>query len=151
MNRLAAVRITLGVGLVCCLGAQTPPAPEPPGFLIAHLDEIKTAQPLQAGEASSALEILRGERVSAHLVQVRARIRPHFHRDHEELAYLIEGRGVLVSGERAYPVKAGCLMIIPRGVVHSYEAREPTVVLSVFNPPFDPADRVFLDETTTSP
>jgi quercetin dioxygenase-like cupin family protein len=70
------------------------------------------------------------------------------HRDHEEVATILDGRGVFVLGERAYPVKTGSVMIIPRGTVHSFEAKEPTTVLAVFSPPFDPADRIFPDGPT---
>ena len=152
MNR-AAFRTLLVAVLAGTLGAAAPappaapaPAPAPPEnsapVPIARIDEIRTAHPIPPGESLTTLELLRGQDTSAHLVQVRTRLKPQIHREHEEVAYIVEGRGVFVLGERAYPVKAGSVMIIPRGMRHAYEAKEPTVVLAVFAPPFDPADRI---------
>jgi len=150
MNRLG-MRMTLAAGLLIAPGPARPSdtggAPAP----IVRLDEIRSAHPIAEGESFTTQELLRGGGVSSHLVQVRTRLRPQLHRAHEELAYLISGRGVFVVGDRAYPVKAGALMLIPRGVVHSYQAMEPSTVLAIFDPPFDPEDRVFVDAPATSP
>jgi mannose-6-phosphate isomerase-like protein (cupin superfamily) len=126
-------------------GSDDAPAP------IARVDEIRAAHPIPEGESFTTQELLRGGGVSSHLVQVRSRLRPQIHREHEEMAYLLSGRGVFVIGDRVYPVKAGALMLIPRGVVHSFEAKEPSAVLAIFNPPFDPEDRVFVDASPPSP
>lgn len=144
-------RIPLTLALACCLGAGSAPPPTGAAVPVVRLDEIRARHPLLAGDASSVLEILRGQGMSASLVQVRTRVRAHLHRDHEETVVVLEGRGIFVLGERGYPVRSGSLIIIPRGAVHSYEAQEPTVALSFFNPPFDNADRTFVEPAPPSP
>lgn len=134
------------VGLMLCGLASGETSPAETGTpRVARLDEILSGHGLGEGEDLSRREVLRGDGVSAHLVQARGRLRPHFHRGHEETVYLLEGDGVMIIGDRAYPVRAGSLMIIPRGTIHSYEAKQPTVALSIFNPPFDGEDHYFVD------
>ena len=142
---------TLAAGLLLMLGAGAPGAQQEPPSGVVRLDEILKAHPLKEGDNQTSVELMRGEGVSAHLLQVRSRVRPHYHKDHSETVYLLEGSGILIMGDRAYPVKAGSLLMIPKGVIHSFDAKQPTSVLSIFDPPFDGADRVFVDEPTPSP
>jgi quercetin dioxygenase-like cupin family protein len=121
-------------------------AGSPAGAGVANLREALAAGSLPAGEGFQARELLRGAEGSGHLVQVSTRIRPHIHRSHEEIAYILEGKGTFRVGGELHAVGAGSLMVVPRGVVHSYEAAEPTVVLAVYHPAFDPADRFFVEE-----
>ncbi|HEU5180563.1 MAG TPA: cupin domain-containing protein [Candidatus Polarisedimenticolia bacterium] len=127
--------------------AQEENGPSP----IVRLDEIRTQHPISKVDSLTTVELLRGQGVSAHLTQVRTRVRPHVHKDHGETVYVLEGSGVFIMGDRVYMLKAGSLLMVPRGVVHSYEAKQPTSVLSIFDPPFDPADRIFTDEPAPTP
>jgi quercetin dioxygenase-like cupin family protein len=125
--------------------AQEPPSP------IVRLNEILADHPLKEGDTQSSVELLRGQGVSAHLLQVRSHVRPHYHKDHGETVYILEGNGIFIMGDRVYPVKAGALIMVPRGAIHSFEAKETTKVLSIFDPPFDPEDRIFVDEPGAKP
>jgi quercetin dioxygenase-like cupin family protein len=141
----------LMIPLLLILGAAGSRAQQEPPVPLVRLDEILKAHPLKEGESQTSVELLRGEGVSAHLIQVRTRIRPQYHKDHSETVYLLEGSGIFILGDRAYPVKEGSLLMIPKGVVHSFEAKQPTSVLAIFNPPFDPSDRIYVDEHPSSP
>jgi len=142
---------TLAVGLLLMMGAGSPRAQQEPPSAVVRLDEILKAHPLKEGDTQTSVELMRGQGVSAHLLQVALRVRPHYHKEHSETVYLLEGGGIFILGDRAYPVKAGSLLMIPRGIVHSFEAKQPTSVLSIFDPPFDGADRIFVDEPAPSP
>ena len=144
-------KMTLAAGLLSVLGAAAPVAQQEPPVPLVRLDEILKAHPIKEGDSQTSVELLRGEGVRAHLIQVRTRLRPQYHKDHSETVYLLEGSGILILGDRAYPVKAGSLMMIPRGIIHSFEAKQPTSVLAIFDPPYDPADRVFTDQPAPSP
>lgn len=141
----------LAAGLLLMMGAGAPRAQQEPPSAVVRLDEILKAHPLKEGDNQTNVELMRGEGVSAHLVQVRSRVRPHYHKEHSETVYLLEGSGIFIVGDRAYPVKVGSLMMIPRGVIHSFDAKQPTSVLSIFDPPFDGADRIFVDEPAPTP
>ena len=145
--------IGLALATLLLAGSAAPRAQQPTEQIspVVRIDEILKAHPLKEGEAQTLVELMRGQGVSVNLVQVRSRVRPHLHKSHEETVYVIEGGGILILGDRTYMVKAGALMMIPKGVVHSFEAKAPTSVLSIFNPPFDGADRIFTDEPAPSP
>ena len=147
-----AIRLALAAGGLLLLLNGAPEAQEEKGpSPIVRLDEIRAQHPLKAVDSLTTVELLRGQGVSAHLTQVRTRVRPHFHKDHGETVYVIEGSGIFIMGDRVYTLKPGSLIMVPRGVVHSYEAKQPTAVLSFFDPPFDPADRIFVDEPAATP
>lgn len=86
--------------------------------------------------------------MTVNLVQVRGRIRPHYHQHREEAVLLLRGRGKLRLGTRILPFSSGMLVHIPRGVIHSFtcEGKEPAVALSIMAPPFDGKDRIFVKE-----
>jgi len=147
--RLRRAGFTLAAALLLAAPATPPRAQQQESSPVVRIDEILKAHPLKEGEAQTLVELLRGQGVSVNLVQVRSRVRPHYHKSHEETVYLIDGAGILILGDRTYNVKAGALMMIPKGAVHSFEAKEPTSVLSIFNPPFDGADRIFTDEPSS--
>ena len=150
MMRIRRLPTALALALVLLAAVASRAQQEPPAPVV-RLDEILKTHPIKEGEAQTSVELMRGEGVSAHLIQVRSRIRPQYHKDHTETVYLLEGGGIFIMGDRAYPVKQGSLLMIPKGIVHSFEAKQPTSVLAIFSPPFDPADRVFTDETSPSP
>jgi len=127
--------------------SQEENAPSP----IVRLDEIRAQHPIDKVDSLTTVELLRSQGVSAHLTQVRTRVRPHVHKDHGETVYVLEGSGVFIMGDRVYMLKAGSLIMIPRGVVHSYEAKQPTTVLSIYDPPFDNSDRIFVEEPAPTP
>jgi mannose-6-phosphate isomerase-like protein (cupin superfamily) len=62
--------------------------------------------------------------------------RPHFHRRHEEVFYVLEGVLTVRVGPRKVEAPPGSFVAIPRGVVHqpSNPGTEPTRVLLVFSP-----------------
>jgi len=141
----------LAAGLLLMMGAGAPGAQQEAPSPVVRLGEILKAHPLKEGDTMTSVELMRGDGVSAHLFQVRSRMRPHYHKEHSETVYLLEGSGILILGDRAYPVNEGTLLMIPRGVIHSYEAKQPTSVLSIFDTPFDGADRIFVDQPAPSP
>lgn len=62
--------------------------------------------------------------------------RPHFHLNHEETFYVLEGELTVRVGSRTITAAAGSFVVIPRGVVHqpSNPGTQPTRVLLVFSP-----------------
>lgn len=104
--------------------------------------------PLAADAPFHAETISRGEHTTLNIARVRTKLRLHFHKTTEEVVYLISGTGRMRLGERTFDVKAGDSVLIPKGVVHSFEntGAEPAVALSFLSPAFDGSDRVFVNE-----
>src|SRR5262249_13999851 len=113
------LRMTLALGLALSAAAAVSRAQQEPPAPLVRLDEILRTHPIKEGETQTSVELMRGDGVSAHLIQVRTRIRPQYHKDHSETVYLLEGGGIFILGDRAYPVKQGSLLMIPRGITAS--------------------------------
>jgi len=61
--------------------------------------------------------------------------RPHTH-PHEQIVYILSGRGRFRVGDESADVEAGDVLVVPPGVLHHVETTgdEELVDLSVFNP-----------------
>jgi quercetin dioxygenase-like cupin family protein len=61
---------------------------------------------------------------------------PHSH-PHEQVGYLIEGRGVLFSGGESVEIEAGTSFLIPPNESHNFNAtgEKPAIIIDVFSPP----------------
>jgi quercetin dioxygenase-like cupin family protein len=81
---------------------------------------------------------------SVHHVEAHAGVKPHIHRVHEEVVVILEGSGTMTLGDSAYALTPGSTFLVPRGVVHAVESGAPLRAMSIFVPPFDGQDRVFV-------
>lgn len=61
---------------------------------------------------------------------------PHSH-PHEQIGYLIEGKGVLFSGGEYVEIGAGTSFLIPPNESHNFDATgdRPAVIVETFSPP----------------
>lgn len=93
--------------------------------------------------------LFHGEHVTLNVVQLQdpAGLRPHIHKDHDEVIYIVQGRGRFRIGDRVQEVGPGAIVAAPKGVPHGPLLDGPGVLLSLYGPPFDPAnpDRVFVE------
>jgi mannose-6-phosphate isomerase-like protein (cupin superfamily) len=65
----------------------------------------------------------------------------HVHNDANEVQVVLQGAGTEWLGDREVPLKAGTLLVIPKGTVHGgIVASAPLTFVSVKTPPQDPAD-----------
>ena len=89
-----------------------------------------------------------GRHASAALIQTRRAIPPHYHARHDEIVFVWEGQGKMRLGDEEILVEKGSLIFVPEGTVHSFLPVDEAgaAVVSVFSPPFDGKDRVFIDE-----
>lgn len=77
-------------------------------------------------------------------------VSPHFHRETEEIYYVLEGEGAMSIGDETHPVSAGDAIMIPRNAVHSL-ANTGTVamrIVLVCGPAFQRSDENFVDAAT---
>lgn len=95
------------------------------------------------GTARRAFGGVAGAAASLHLVEIAEDARPHYHREHTEVYYVLacgEAAAVELDGERV-PVRAGQAVLIPPGVRHRAVGR--MTILNFVTPPFDAADEWF--------
>lgn len=107
-----------------------------------NLDKILADNPLPAGENIKVVNLGRSQSASQHVVQIRDREVPHLHKLHDATVTMLRGQGYLILAKNRINLKAGDVVHFPRGVPHHYvnTARDPTVALAVYAPPFDGKD-----------
>jgi quercetin dioxygenase-like cupin family protein len=85
---------------------------------------------------------------TVNLIQTRGAVPAHHHVEHDEMVMILEGKGTFTIEGQNHEVKAGDILLIPRGAVHSYvhQGDGITAVVSVFSPKFDPKDRIMAEK-----
>lgn len=81
-------------------------------------------------------------------------VTPHFHRETEEVYYILEGEGVMTVGGEQRGVSAGDAILIPLNAIHSLENTGATSmrIVLVCGPAFSRSDENFVEtpEMTTT-
>ncbi len=146
-RRLTAVSI-LSL-LVGCTPAQIPYVFLQYGTELrqANVARVLADNPLGPGENIKFTTLGQGQGSSHHVVQVRDREVPHFHRVHDLTFILARGRGYLMMDKLRIALSAGDIAHVPRGAPHYYVNTdlEPSVAFVIFAPPFDEKDAMPLD------
>lgn len=83
---------------------------------------------------------------SSFLICIDAQVAPHLHQHHTEHVVVVDGEGIMHLGDIVRTVKAGDVIIIPAGTVHSVRVTGavPLRVISVQSPRYDGSDRVLV-------
>jgi mannose-6-phosphate isomerase-like protein (cupin superfamily) len=70
----------------------------------------------------------------------------HFHKDANEVQYILDGTGTVWLGDKQIPFKAGDLIVIPKGLAHAGAIMTSGTyrALAIKTPPQDPADTHYL-------
>ena len=73
-------------------------------------------------------------------------VTPHFHRETEEVYYILEGEGVMTVGGEQRDVSAGDAILIPLNAIHSLENTGATSmrIVLVCGPAFSRSDENFV-------
>jgi mannose-6-phosphate isomerase-like protein (cupin superfamily) len=134
---------------------------------MASADSLLAAYALPPGVGAKSFEIGRMSGVSVNFLQTRTGVKAHFHRQSDEVVYVISGKGKLtvgaeailigpdgshkasrdaLAGGRTMIVRAGSIILIPHGTAHQLEVlgQEPLVAYSTFSPAPGEDDRVYL-------
>ena len=84
---------------------------------------------------------------SAFVIWVKDTVKKHYHAEHTENLYILEGEGVFYLGDKVYNIKAGDYFKIPKKSIHSVKVKSkiPLKALSVQSPEFLGKDRIFVD------
>jgi quercetin dioxygenase-like cupin family protein len=102
---------------------------------IVKLEEAPT---LETIKGRHGVILQSGQKIMVMMLTVQPGIPtpPHSH-PHEQVGYLIEGRGVLFSGGESVEIEAGTSFLIPPNESHNFNAtgEKPAVIIDVFSPP----------------
>jgi quercetin dioxygenase-like cupin family protein len=130
----------IAAGIAFLLGPARHPAATPTSFDPA----LAAAPPESLGAFASRLVGTLTD-ASVHHVEAGKSVKPHFHRTHDEVVMILEGTGTMHIGDSSYALAPGATFLVPRGVIHSVETGgTPLRAITVFAPPFDGKDRIFV-------
>lgn len=98
----------------------------------------------QLGQPVEVYRLAGDTLVSSFLIYVNDQVKPHYHAEHSEHVYVLEGRGTMTMDDSVFTVNPGDFIFIPQGTVHSAAriSEEPLKVISIQAPFFDGKDRI---------
>ena len=150
---MASKRMISISGVLVCLffffGVNNVGAADTTEQIINQIDEILKANPLPPGEKAQTITIAQDSTIS--LLVLRAVqgvvIKPHLHKTHDEIVYVIKGTGQMLADNKWVDIKPGTLHFNPMSKVHSTKVTgdEPLVVISIFTPAMKEPDRHFVE------
>ena len=81
------------------------------------------------------------------VISIKQGVKKHFHKEHSETIYIIEGQGKMLLGEKTISIKKGDYIFIPKNTSHKVDVTSeiPLKVLSIQSPYFDGKDRFLLE------
>lgn len=85
---------------------------------------------------------------SSFLIIIPKEVKPHYHADHTEQVVILSGEADMMLGEQQLHIKAGDVIIIPKGTKHSVivTSEVPLKIISLQAPFFDGTDRIMLEK-----
>jgi len=116
--------------------------------ILSNINEKTKLVKLDPKVGIGLAELVRGENISLHVAIVRDRIRPHYHRNRDEIYYIVKGRGIMKVNNEVRAIREGDVILIPKKSVHSLENKgeEPLILVFASAPPFAPEeDRYFIE------
>lgn len=130
-----------------CKAQEGPPLPSDTSAFRGNVFSLLQQQPLPYEQNISVLQLIDGASTSATLIQVREGVKAHYHASHDEIVYVISGKGVMTVGLETRALKAGDLIYLERGILHSVvnKGAQSLVALSIMSPPFDGEDRIYTE------
>lgn len=139
--------VLLTVPLSVGLAQEGPPPPEKTSAFKGNLFELQNQQPLPYEDNISSIPLSKNKTTSAVLIQVREGVKSHYHAQHDEIVYILSGKGIMTVGPEKRVIQAGDFIVIPRGTVHSVinKSAQPLTAVSIMSPPFDGTDRVYTE------
>ena len=106
--------------------------PSSQGYVVKHDQGT-----ILAGSDSSIIVKVSPELGSDNDITIVQKIKPgkgtglHYHKDVDEIFYVIEGTGTAVLGERSYSIEAGDFIFIPKNLDHKIRKYDSTGILKV--------------------
>lgn len=113
-----------------------------------ELKELDTIQPSSSYENIHVRKIADDPLQSSFVIWVKDHVKAHYHADHTENIYVIDGKAEMLLGSETIEIKKGDYINIPKKTPHAVTkvlSRSPLMVLSIQSPQFEGKDRIFIE------
>ena len=118
--------------------------------IVTQIDDILAANPMKATDKVQLINVAQDDTVSINIARARegAGLKPHVHKTHDEMVYIIKGSGQMFINGKWIDVKPGTVHFNPMNKVHATRntGKEDLVLLSIFTPSMKEPDRHYVDE-----
>jgi mannose-6-phosphate isomerase-like protein (cupin superfamily) len=118
--------------------------------ILTQIDDILAANPMKATDKVQLINVAQDDTVSINIARARegAGLKPHVHKTHDEMVYIIKGSGQMFINGKWIDVKPGTVHFNPMNKVHATRntGKEDLVLLSIFTPSMKEPDRHYVDE-----
>ena len=83
---------------------------------------------------------------SDYVIFIKESVKTHYHAEHTELVYILDGTASMQLGNKTIAIKSGDYIRIPPNTIHSVQvtSSKPLKVLSIQTPEFKGKDRHFV-------
>ena len=112
-------------------------------FAFVDLSEIKAPAELKNIYAKT---LGSNKDATAVVLFIAKSVAPHYHAEHTELIYILEGEAILALDDTRQVIKAGHFIRVEPKVIHAVQVTSdiPLKVLSIQTPEFSGKDRIFV-------
>lgn len=123
---------------------------------IRNIDEVESFITKDGSEIRELLahrnSVIAQQSLAEARLPVGASTTPHYHRETEEIYYILRGRGLMTIGDDRREVGPGDAIAIPPGAVHQLEntGEQPLHLLCCCAPAYEHDDTVLVDEEDSS-
>ncbi|MCX5827847.1 MAG: cupin domain-containing protein [Deltaproteobacteria bacterium] len=117
--------------------------------ILTQIDDILKVNPLSPTDKVQMINIAQDDTITINVARLieGAEVKPHFHKTHDEMVYVLKGSGQMFVNGKWINVKPGTFHFNPMNKVHSTKntGKEPLVIFSIFTPSMKEMDRYFVD------
>ncbi|MDD5168389.1 MAG: cupin domain-containing protein [Syntrophales bacterium] len=140
--------------MVVCLGfslilAAPAKAATPVDQILTQVDDILKANPMSPADKLQMIPVVNDDTTTIYVARLAEGgiVKPHFHKTHNEMVYVIKGSGQMLINGKWVDVKAGTFHYNPMNKVHSTKntGKDQMVIFSIFTPPLKEPDRQFVE------
>ncbi len=112
-----------------------------------ELKHLHQMMPTEAFENISRITLNQDSTSSSFLVWIKSEVKNHYHVNHVEHVYVIEGTGDMQLGNDLLKIKSGDYIVIPKKTIHGVRvtSKIPLKVISIQSPKFLGEDIVPID------
>lgn len=73
-------------------------------------------------------------------VKQDSRLGDHYHKEKDEIFYLLKGHGFVTLGDKTDELRQGDIVFAHRGTKHTFELKKGSILLEAGTKPFDKSD-----------
>lgn len=121
------------------------------GLIVLHVQsqeviDLMNFEPEQLKKNITVEPLTTDSLASSFLIWIGSGVAAHFHSQHTEHVYILEGSGMMQLGDSSFLVTPGYFIFIPKGTVHGVEvtSEETMKALSIQTPEFKGIDWIFI-------